>query len=133
MERRQANPPTVPDTLRYGFSQAVTVRGGTRVHLSGQVGVDAQERTAGPGLEEQTEAAIQNIARVLESLGGDLTHVVMLRIYLVQSATSDQRFIGQALRRHFSAQPPATSWVHVSGLAEPEWLVEIEAEAALPD
>jgi 2-iminobutanoate/2-iminopropanoate deaminase len=132
MERRSVNPRTAVDTLQYGFSQAVIVQGGLRVHLSGQVGVDADERTVGPGLETQTRAAIDNIATILADIGGDLSHVVVLRIYIVESAREDQRFIGQALRERFPADPPATSWIIVSGLSEPEWLIEIEAEAVLP-
>jgi 2-iminobutanoate/2-iminopropanoate deaminase len=132
MERRTVNPVAVVDTLQYGFSQAVTVQGGLRVHLSGQVGVDADERTVGPDLESQTGAAIDNIATILREIGGDLSQVIVLRIYIAESARGDQRFIGQALRERFPVEPPATSWIFVSGLSEPEWLIEIEAEAVLP-
>ena len=132
MERRSLNPATVADTLQYGFSQAVVVEGGRRVHLSGQVGVDADERLVGHDLESQTRAAIDNVASILEEVGGDLSHVVMLRLYVVESARDDQKFIGRALRERFAIDPPATSWIIVSGLSEPEWLIEIEAEAVLP-
>jgi 2-iminobutanoate/2-iminopropanoate deaminase len=130
--KRTVNPGTVADTLKYGFSQAVVVRGGLRVHLSGQVGVDADERTVGPDLESQTRAAIDNMAAILGEIGGALSHVVVLRIYIVESARGDQRFIGQVLRQRFPVEPPATSWIVVSGLSEPDWLIEIEAEAVLP-
>lgn len=132
-ERQVLNPPSVPDTLRYGFSQAVVFRGGRRIVLSGQVGVDADERTVGPDLARQLEAAIRNIAAVLAAARGTLAHVIVLRIYLVDSARGDQRHVGEALRRHFPVDPPATSWVLVSGLSDPAWLVELEAEAVLPD
>lgn len=42
-------------------------------------------------------------------------------------------YIVAALREYFPEQPPATSWLLVSGLSEPQWLIEIEAEALLPD
>ncbi|PMR76457.1 RidA family protein [Billgrantia endophytica] len=132
--RREAiNPPGLPNTLQYGFSQAVVVRGGHRVHLSGQVGVDAYERLVGPDIEDQAFAALDNIASILKSLGGDLAHVVMLRIYLAEFARYDQESVVKALRARFPVSPPATSWVIVSGLSEPEWLIEIEAEAVLPE
>ena len=131
-ERRVLNPVAVADTLRYGFSQAVVVRGGVRVHLSGQVGVDATERLVGPDLESQTRASFDNIATILAELGAELSHVVVLRIYVVESARGDQKFIGQQLRQRFPVDPPATSWLFVSGLSEPEWLIEIEAEAVVP-
>lgn len=131
--REAINPPSLPDTLRYGFSQAVIVKGGYRVHLSGQVGVDADERLVSPDIEDQAFAALDNIDALLRSLGGDLSRVVMLRIYLAEFARYDQEAVVKALRSRFPVAPPATSWVIVSGLSEPEWLIEIEAEAVLPE
>ncbi|MCC5809091.1 MAG: hypothetical protein JJU06_01860 [Ectothiorhodospiraceae bacterium] len=132
MRRDVMNPEAVFNTLQYGFSQAVIVEGGRRMLLSGQVGVDADENTVSPRLGDQTRIAIDNIAAVLSEAGGDLSHVAFLRIYIVQSAKDEQDAISQALLERFPDQPPATSWVLVSGLSEPEWLIEIEAEAVLP-
>lgn len=133
MHRRTVNPRTVFNSLRYGFSQAVVTRGGYRVYLSGQVGVDVDEVTVGPDLESQTRAAIDNIKLVLNDIGGDLKDVVVLRIYLVESVRDNQGPIVRALRERFPVDPPATSWIVVSGLSEPDWLIEVEAEAVLPD
>lgn len=133
MERKVLNPEGVMPTLKYGFSQAVVTRGGRRIHLSGQVGVDASGKTVGPDLESQLRASFDNIAAVLAAAGGTLADVVTLRIYLVTSARDEQRFVGEAIRARFPVDPPATSWIVVSGLASAEWLVEVEAEAVLPD
>lgn len=133
VEREAINPRGLPNTLQYGFSQAVMVKGGYRVHLSGQVGVDAHECLVGPDLEGQAFAALDNIQAILATLGGDLSHVVMMRIYIAEPARYDQEGVVEALRMRFPQAPPATSWVIVSGLSEPEWLIEIEAEAVLPD
>lgn len=133
IRREVINPLGVPNTLQYGFSQAVVVQGGVRVHLSGQVGVDAHERLVGPDVEGQTFAALDNIGAILASLGGDLSHVVMLRIYLAEFARYEQQAVVEALRKRFPHSPPASSWLIVSGLSEPEWLIEIEAEAVLPE
>ena len=54
MQRKVINPTTVFNSLQYGFSQAMEVPEGRRIMLSGQVGVDAQEHTVGPGIAEQT-------------------------------------------------------------------------------
>lgn len=133
MERSAVNPKSVANTLQYGFSQAIVTRGGRRAVLSGQVGVDADERTVGPDLASQTSAAMDNIATILREIGGELSHVVILRIYIVESARGEQGCIGRTLRERFPVDPPATTWVVVSGLSEPEWLIEIEAEAVLPE
>ena len=132
MQRRTINPPTVFNSLQYGFSQAMEVREGRRILLSGQVGVDADERTVGPGIAEQTATALDNIEKVLAAAEGDLSHVIMLRLYIVESARDQQEPIAAALRERFPENPPPSSWIIVSGLSLPEWLIEIEAEALIP-
>ena len=132
MQRNVINPTTVFNSLQYGFSQAMEVPEGRRIMLSGQVGVDAQEHTVGPGIAEQTAAALDNIEKVLAEVGGDLSHVIMLRLYIVESARDQQEPIVEALRQRFAHNPPPSSWIIVSGLSLPEWLIEVEAEAVVP-
>ena len=132
MQRKVINPTTVFNSLQYGFSQAMEVPEGRRIMLSGQVGVDAQERTVGPGITEQTATALDNVEKVLAAVGGDLSHVIMLRLYIVESAREQQEPIAEALRQRFAHNPPPSSWIIVSGLSLPEWLIEIEAEAVVP-
>ena len=132
MQRKVINPTTVFNSLQYGFSQAMEVPQGRRIMLSGQVGVDAQERTVGPGIAEQTAMALDNVEKVLAEVGGDLSHVIMLRLYIVESARDQQEPIAAALRERFPENPPPSSWIIVSGLSLPEWLIEIEAEALIP-
>ena len=131
MQRKVINPTTVFNSLQYGFSQAMEVPEGRRIMLSGQVGVDAQERTVGPGIAEQTATALDNVEKVLAAVGGDLSHVIMLRLYIVESAREQQEPIAEALRQRFAHNPPPSSWIIVSGLSLPQWLIEIEAEAVI--
>ena len=132
MQRKVINPTTVFNSLQYGFSQAMEVPEGRRIMLSGQVGVDAQERTVGPGVAEQTATALDNVEKVLAAVGGDLSHVIMLRLYIVESAREQQEPIAEALRQRFAHNPPPSSWIMVSGLSLPEGLIEVEAEAVVP-
>ena len=60
------------------------------------------------------------------------THVIMLRLYIVEPARDRQEPIAQALRERFPHNPPPSSWIIVSGLSLPQWLIEIEAEAVIP-
>jgi len=126
------NPSTVFNSLQYGFSQAVEVSSGRRVLLSGQVGVDEQERTVATGLYGQTVKAFENIQSILAGTGGDLSHVVMMRIYIAESVRDEQDQITRVLLERFPDNPPASSWVIVSGLSLPQWLIEIEVEAVVP-
>ncbi|MBJ2216529.1 RidA family protein [Pseudomonas sp. MF7453] len=132
MQRKVINPTTVFNSLQYGFSQGMEVPQGRRIMLSGQVGVDAQERTVGPGIAEQTAMALDNVEKVLAAVDGDLSHVIMLRLYIVESAREQQEPIAEALRQRFAHNPPPSSWIIVSGLSLPEWLIEVEAEAVVP-
>lgn len=132
MKKRVVNPESVFNSLQYGFSQAVVTEGGRRVLLSGQVGVDSNEKTVAADLHSQTHASVDNIEKVLAEVDGDLTHVIMMRIYILESQKNNQDVISEVLLKRFPLNPPATSWVFVSGLSLPEWLIEIEAEAVLP-
>jgi enamine deaminase RidA (YjgF/YER057c/UK114 family) len=132
MHKSVLNPSSVFNSLQYGFSQAVEVIGGRRLLLSGQVGVDEHERTVAPGLREQTDKAFDNIEAILREAGGDLSHVVVMRIYIAETARDEQEQITQVLLERFPTNPPASSWVIVSGLSLPQWLIEVEVEAMLP-
>jgi 2-iminobutanoate/2-iminopropanoate deaminase len=128
---RRVDPPDVFDTRRYGFSQAVVVEAGRRIVLSGQVAVDVHDRTVGRTLREQLDQSVENIRRVLSAAGAGLGDVVMLRIYVVEAAADELSAVTEMLLETFPDRPPATSWITVAGLARPDWLVELEAEAAL--
>jgi len=132
MPKSTINPSFVFNSLQYGFSQAVEAGSGRRVLLSGQVGVDEQERTVAAGLYEQTVKAFENIQSILAETGGDLSHVVMMRIYIAESARDEQDQITRVLLERFPENPPASSWIIVSGLSLPQWLIEIEVEAVVP-
>lgn len=128
---RQVDPPDVFDTRRYGFSQAVVIEAGRRLVLSGQVAVDVRDRTVGRTLREQLDQSVENLRRVLSAAGAGLGEVVMLRIYVVKAAASELSAVSEMLLETFPDRPPATTWIVVAGLARPDWLVELEAEAVL--
>jgi enamine deaminase RidA (YjgF/YER057c/UK114 family) len=121
------------------ISQAVEVAGGvTMVHLSGVV--PPLRRTGLGDTRLQTEAALQAIEGTLRRLDLSLGHIVRMQAFLVGDAALGGRmdFEGfmAAYRKFFGTptQPnlPARSVIQVAGLANPEWLVEIEVSAARP-
>ncbi|HBO24653.1 RidA family protein [Providencia sp.] len=133
MHKKSINPSSVFDSLQYGFSQAIETTGTRQLFLSGQVGVNANQETVAGGMYEQTVQSLVNIEHVIKEAGGDLSHVSMLRIYIKQGFdTHDEQLdIAKALKEKFNATPPASSWIIVTGLSLPEWLIEIEAHAVL--
>lgn len=131
MARTLVNPDAVLDTAQYGHSQACIVNGGRRVILSGQSAVDRDGRTLGTGLQDQTQAALANVERVLSAASGRMDQLVALRLYVCETARADMGQAVDELRRRFPSNPPPASWIVVGGLALPEWLILIEAEAVL--
>jgi len=129
MSKETVNPAELFDSQQYGFSQIVIASGGRTVYLSGQVAWDAEQQIVGPGdLRVQTRQALENVKTAMAAAGGRLEDVVSMRIYIVEEALGESRHISQALRDYFPAhQAPATTWIGVRALANPEFLIEVEA------
>lgn len=121
------------NSTQYGFSQVVTCNPGKLVFISGQVAWDAEMNITGKDdLQVQTRKALDNLKLAIESAGGTLQNIVMLRIYKVNYRKEDGPVINGLLREHFgTATPPASTWISVQGLANEDFLIEIEAQAVL--
>ena len=107
-----------------GFSRAVRV--GNHVHISGTgpVGADAADPAT------QTEQCLKLIAVALKEAGSSIEHVVRTRLYLTR--VEDWEEIGRIHGKFFSIILPAATMVVVASLLNPDWRVEIEAEAYDP-
>jgi enamine deaminase RidA (YjgF/YER057c/UK114 family) len=117
-----------------GYSHIAKVNHGTIVYLSGQVPGDASGKIIGEGdFEAQVEQVFRNLKIAVEAAGGTMADIVKLNYYLV--AEVDQAIVPK-LRpirdRYLNVEnPPASTFVVVSRLMRPGWLIEIEAVAAL--
>jgi 2-iminobutanoate/2-iminopropanoate deaminase len=131
MPKKYVNPTSLFSSVEHGFSQAVIASGSATVFISGQTAWDANKQIAGRSVGEQTKQALDNVKKAVEAAGGHLSDVVSLRIYLVHASAEDLEPVGRALRESFSGNQPSSTWIGVSSLARPEFLVEIEAVAVL--
>jgi enamine deaminase RidA (YjgF/YER057c/UK114 family) len=133
VSKRRINPPSVFRSLEHGFSQAVAASGRTTLYVSGQTAWDANRQlVGGSDLGAQARQALLNLQRVVEAGGGSLADVVSLRIYVVAYESHKAEAIGGAFLEFFSGGTfPASTWVGVAALADPGFLIEIEAVAVL--
>jgi enamine deaminase RidA (YjgF/YER057c/UK114 family) len=112
--------------------QAVVARG-RMVFVRGQVGQDLQT-AANVGVGDpaaQAEQAMSNIKQLLSEAGATLEHICKITIYITDPRYREAvyRTIGQWLKGVF----PVSTGIVVAGLARPEWLVEVDVTAVIPD
>ena len=112
--------------------QAVIARG-RMVFVRGQVGQDL-ETAANVGVGDpaaQAEQAMSNIKQLLSEAGATLEHICKITIYITDPRYREAvyRTIGQWLKGVF----PVSTGIVVAGLARPEWLVEVDVTAVIPD
>ena len=133
MPKQYLNPNSLSPSLPHGFSQVVIATGRKLVFISGQTAWDARKNiVGGDSVLEQARQAFRNLEKAMEAAGGTLKDIVALRIYVVDYQAESGTAVGTALREFFSQQnPPASTWIGVSALAAPEFLIEIEATAVL--
>ena len=112
--------------------QAVVARGAT-VFVRGQVGQDLDTAVSvGAGdAAAQAEQAMKNVQQLLSEAGARLEHICKITIYL-----TDPRFreaVYRIIGRWLQGVYPVSTGIVVAGLARPEWLVEVDVIAVIPD
>lgn len=111
----------------------VVVARGTSVFVRGQVGqdLDTSASIAIGDAAAQAEQAMANVGRLLAEAGASLEHICKIVIYLTDPRYREPvyRVIGRWLKDVY----PVSTGLVVSALARPEWLVEIDVTAVIPD
>ena len=101
------------------------------VYLRGQVGTDLEGNLVGLGdPAAQADQAMANVEQLLREAGSDLSHIVKTTIYI-----TDPRYrepVYQTVGRWLRGVHPVSTGLVVSGLAQPEWLMEIDVIAVIP-
>ena len=129
MAREIIQPASVHSTAGVGYSHVA--KAGDTVYIAGQIALDAGGNLLGKGdVEAQTEQVYANLQAILEELGGSLDDIVKLTTYLTER--SHLEAFRRVRNRFFSDVFPPNTLLFVSGLAHPDYLVEIEAVAFLP-
>ncbi|MNN73697.1 Enamine/imine deaminase [compost metagenome] len=108
------------------------MRAGNTIYVRGQVGTDFEGRLVGLGdPRAQAEQAMKNVKQLLEEAGSDLSHIVKTTTYITDPRFREQVYkeVGKWLKGVF----PISTGLVVAGLAQPEWLMEIDVIAVVPD
>jgi enamine deaminase RidA (YjgF/YER057c/UK114 family) len=114
-----------------GYAHAVVAAPNTRrVAIAGQIGADA-----GDSLPAQFDRTLANVLTVLRAAGGEPTDLIRMRIYVtdVDAYRAATKELGAIWRRHCGRFYPAMTLVGVAELLDPQALVEIDADAYVPE
>lgn len=112
------------------YSHAVMARGRT-LYVAGQLPIDADGEVVGTDAATQAQQVLSNLSAVLDAASASLADVVKTTVYLTDR--DDRAAVGRVRRAYFADDPPANTLLIVAGLADPRYLVEIDAIAVLPD
>jgi 2-iminobutanoate/2-iminopropanoate deaminase len=110
-------------------AQAVMVAGHRSIYVSGQVAADGSGRAVGSDVATQARVVFERIAQLLGEFGATMDDVVKITTFLTDMSSYDA-FSG-VRSTFFPRRKPASSTVEVSALSHPDFLIEIEAVAAV--
>ena len=125
---------TYPEqNLDNDLCQAVVTHGGRTVWMRGQcpqsldnaTNIDSQDPS------DQTHKVMQNIRQLIEEAGGNMTHLVKIVVYITD--TDHREAVYRTMGEYIRGIHPVSTGLVVQSLARPEWLVEIDATAVIPD
>lgn len=135
MTHRRIRPFNTRDTypeqaLDNDLCQAVVA--GNTVYLRGQIGedIDTNESVGIGDVEAQADRAMANIDMLLREAGSELSHIVKVVVYIVDPRYRE--IVYRVMGRWLKGVHPVSTGLVVSALARPEWLVEIDATAVIP-
>ena len=116
------------------FTNAIVVTGGVKtIYIGGQDAVDASGRIVGKGdIRQQTEQVLANLQTALKAAGAELEHIIKWNVYVVQGQPLQPGFeVFQQVWGH-RPNPPAITFMFVSGMSNPDFIVEKDAIAVVP-
>jgi 2-iminobutanoate/2-iminopropanoate deaminase len=121
--------PNNPSTVRAptGYTHSIEIRNAERrLIVSGQVGLTLDGTIPATG-EGQIEQAFANLAAVLEANGMGVSNIIKTTVFLTDRSLLAPYRAARAAA--FAGHAPASTLLFVAGLADPKFVVEVEAEA----
>jgi|SRR6185369_3290755 len=129
MARKDIQPKTLSDP-RPRYTQAIETTGGKLLFIAGQTASDKEGNVVGKGdIKAQTQQVFANIKAVLEEAGATLDNLVMTTTYIVDRKYREG--YNEVRMQQYKGQTPTSTLVIVSGLANPDYLIEINGIAVI--
>ncbi len=125
---------TYPEqNLDNDLCQAVVTRGGRTVYLRGQCpqDLDTGKNINSHDAAEQTHKVMQNIKQLIEEAGGSMKHLVKVVVYITD--VRNREAVYRTMGEYLGGVHPVSTGLTVVALARPDWLVEIDGTAVIPD
>ena len=133
MDKQHLNPKELGAAPRF-YSHAVSVTTpGKLVYVSGQVSWGPDGKVVGAGdMRAQCAQIFQNLTNVLRAAGAGWRDVIKMNAYMVGLNAENVAAYREGRAAHFKGMtPPASTLVGVTGLVDPDLLLEVEVVAAL--
>ena len=125
---------TYPEqNLDNDLCQAVVTQGGKTVYLRGQCpqNLDDAANINSHDPAEQTHKVMQNIQQLIEEAGGTMQHLVKIVVYITD--VRHREAVYRTMGGYIKGVHPVSTGLVVQALARPDWLVEIDATAVIPE
>ena len=125
---------TYPEqNLDNDLCQAVVTQGGKTVWLRGQCpqNLDDFKNITSSDPVEQTHKVMQNIRQLIEESGGNMEHLVKVVVYITD--VRHREAVYRTMGEYIKGVHPVSTGLVVQALARPEWLVEIDGTAVIPE
>ncbi|MDC0062873.1 RidA family protein [Candidatus Puniceispirillum sp.] len=125
---------TYPEqSLDNDLCQAVVTVGGKTIWMRGQCPQNLEDAKNIENLDPaaQTHKVMQNIRQLITEAGGEMSHLVKLVVYITDIRYRETVY--QTMGNYIKGVHPVCTGLVVQALARPEWVVEIDATAVIPD
>jgi len=131
MKRTAYQPPNVFVPAGNSYSHGIIVEAGRTLYVAGQTSRDRQGNIVCKGdAAGQTRQALENMKKVIEGAGGRMEDVAKTTVFITD--IKHREAVGRVRKEFFRGDPPANTLLVISALADPAFLVEIEAIVPLP-
>ncbi|HEX9443617.1 MAG TPA: RidA family protein [Candidatus Binatia bacterium] len=112
------------------YSQGMLAEGGRLLFIAGQTAADKDNNVVGKGdIEAQTHQVYKNLIAVLEEAGGSFDNLAMTTTYIVDRKYREG--YNKVRMQYYKQNSPTSTLVIITGLAHPDYLIEINAIAVL--